>query len=450
MRLLVFTTDRSDEALAAVAEDFGHVRRGTARAVVQPTSAADVAEALTAAASAGSAVTVRGTGHSAGGQAVPHDSTVLDLTRLNSVGRVDIEGRTVACDGGTTLRQLVQATLPLGLLPRPLTTLLDLSVGGILGIGGGVGPSSHLFGAIASNVVEMQVVTADGSFHDCSRTMEPELFEAVLGGLGVCGVIVGARLRLRRAKSRVRTYYLLYEDHRRWIADQRLIADSGADAIEGFCSALPQGMRGTGGQRSGFVHWFFPLHVAIEFDDEEPKLPDGIAPYRVLAVEDDDIGFFPGRHDARFETMRRIGAWDRAHPYVSAFIDREALAEVLPAVLDALPLSLGDGYRGGFLFDRADAPPLLALPSSDDLAFFSIMYPQIAPEQLADALDVHQAISDLLTGAGGKRYAADWMGEMDAAAWRVRLSDRYEAWMVARRTYDPNDVFRSALLSDLR
>jgi cytokinin dehydrogenase len=148
--------------------------------------------------------------------------------------------------------------------------------------------------------------------------------------------------------------------------------------------------------------------------------------------------------------MRRIGAWDRAHPYVSAFIDREALAEVLPAVLDALPLSLGDGYRGGFLFDRADAPPLLALPSSDDLAFFSVMYPQIAPEQLADALDVHQAISDLLTEAGGKRYAADWLGEMDAAAWRVRLSDRYEAWMVARRTYDPNEVFRSALLSDLR
>jgi cytokinin dehydrogenase len=196
----------------------------------------------------------------------------------------------------------------------------------------------------------------------------------------------------------------------------------------------------------GFVTWFFPLHVAIEFDEREPALPDGIAPYRVLAVEDDEIGFFPGRHDARFELMRKVGAWRQAHPYVSAFIDRGALSDVLPTVLDLLPLSLGDGYRGGFLFDRRDAPPMLALPSSDDVAFFSIMYPQIAPEQLADALNVHERISEVLIHAGGKRYAADWMGEMDVVAWRTRLGDQYDRWVSARKTYDPEGVFRSALL----
>jgi cytokinin dehydrogenase len=447
-RFVAFTTDSSDEALAAVAEDFGHVRRGTARGVVRPTSVAEVSEVVRAAASAGSALTVRGTGHSAGGQAVPHDSTVLDLTRVNAVGRIDIEAGTVVCEGGTTLRQLVEAVLPLGFLPRPLTNLLDLSVGGVLGIGGGVGPSSHLFGALASNVIKMRVVTADGTLHECSPTVETDLFEAVLGGLGACGVIVAARLRLRRARSRVRTFYLLYDDHERWIADQRLIADAGAEAIEGSCSALPQGLRGTGGRRSAFVHWFFPLHVAMEFDDAEPELPGDVNPYRILAVEDDDIGSFPGRHDARFETMRRIGAWSRAHPYVSAFIDRNALAEVLPAVLDALPLSLGDGYRGGFLFDRTDAPPLLALPSSNDVTFFSIMYPQILPELLTAALEAHEAIGELLIQAGGKRYAADWMGEMDEGRWRARLGDRYETWMKARRAYDPGGVFTSKLLSD--
>jgi len=438
--------DRSEEALAGVAEDFGHIYRGTARGVVHPRSAEEVSEAVVASAAAGSGVTVRGTGHSAGGQAVPRDSTVFDLSRLNSVGDVEVEDMTVSCDAGATLRQLVEATLPLGLLPRPLTNLLDLSVGGVLGVGGGVGPSSHVFGAIASNVEEIRIVTGDGVEHRCSRTTEPELFEVAIGGLGTCGVIVAARLRLRRAKSRVRTFYLLYDDHRRWLADQRWIADSGVDAIEGFCSASPQGLRGVGGQRGGFVTWFFPLHVAIEFDDQEPALPDGIAPYRVLAVEDDEIGFFPGRHDARFDMMRQAGAWQQAHPYISAFIDRETLSDVLPEVLDLLPLSLGDGYRGGFLFNRRDAPPMLALPSSDDVAFFSIMYPQIAPEHLADALDVHEQISEVLTHAGGKRYAADWMGEMDEVAWRARLGDQYDAWAAARKTYDPGGVFRSALL----
>ncbi len=144
--------------------------------------------------------------------------------------------------------------------------------------------------------------------------------------------------------------------------------------------------------------------------------------------------------------MRKVGAWGQAHPTISAFIDREALSDVLPEVLDLLPLSLGDGYRGGFLFDRRDAPPMLALPSSDDVAFFSIMYAQIAPERLADALDVHERISEVLMQAGGKRYAADWLGKMDEAAWRSRLGDRYDAWASARKTYDPAGVFRSALL----
>jgi cytokinin dehydrogenase len=367
---------------------------------------------------------------------------------MNAVGPVDAEAMTVRCQAGATLRQLVAATLPRRLLPRPLTNLLDLSVGGVLAIGGGVGPSSHMHGAIAANVVDMEVATGDGVLHRCSRSVEPELFQAVLGGLGTCGVIVSAKLRLRPVKPRVRTFYLLYDDLRRWIDDQRLLADVGADAIEGFCSSAPQGLRGVGGKRAGFVQWFFPLHVAIEFDAREPELPDGIAPYRVLAVEDDAIEFFPPRHDARFETMQRIGAWDRPHPYVSAFVDRRALAEVLPAVLDALPLALGDGYRGGFLFERQDAPAQLALPTSSDLAFFSVMYPQVAPELLPEALDVHARLAELLTGAGGKRYLADWMGEVDEEGWRAHFGPAYDGWVKARHAFDPDRVFTSALIRD--
>ncbi len=178
------------------------------------------------------------------------------------------------------------------------------------------------------------------------------------------------------------------------------------------------------------------------------ELPDGIAPYRVLAVEDDAIEFFPPRHDARFETMQRMGAWDRPHPYVSALIDRRTLAEVLPAVLDALPLALGDGYRGGFLFERQDAPAQLALPTSSDLAFFSVMYPQVAPELLPEALDVHARLAELLTGAGGKRYLADWMGEVDDDGWRAHFGPAYDGWVKARHAFDPERVFTSALIRD--
>jgi hypothetical protein len=148
--------------------------------------------------------------------------------------------------------------------------------------------------------------------------------------------------------------------------------------------------------------------------------------------------------------MRRMGAWDRAHPYVSAFIDRRALAEVLPAVLDALPLALGDGYRGGFLFDQHDAPAQLALPTSRDLAFFSVMYPQVPPELLPEALDAHARLAALLTGAGGKRYLGDWMGEVDDDRWRAHFGPAYDGWVKARHAFDPDRVFTSALIRNAR
>ena len=62
------------------------------------------------------------------------------------------------------------------------------------------------------------------------------------------------------------------------------------------------------------------------------------------------------RHDMRFEMVKRLGAWELPHPYISAFIGADALAEILPAVLDALLLFLGDANRGAFFMVADNAP----------------------------------------------------------------------------------------------
>lgn len=438
--------DQPSVSSTVAVEDFGHVVTGTARGVVRPVSPEEVGEVIREAIASGSKVTLRGVGHSAGGQAVPADSVVLDMSSLNGIGPVDSSGMTIRCQAGATLRQIVDATLPHGLLPRVLTNLLDLTVGGILGVAGGIGPASLRHGSLSATVTELDVVTGDGVIHRCSRSLGPELFGSVIGGLGLAGAIVSAELALRRIKQRVRTFYLLYDDLDRWLDDQRLLADANVDAMEGFCSAAPQGLRGVGGQRTGFVHWLYPLQVAIEYEDREPELPGAIHPYRVLGVEDDDIRFFPTRHDPRFELMRRIGAWERPHPYVSAFIDRQELNEVLPAVLNSLPTFLGDGHRGVFLVDRTGSPPLLALPISDDVAFFSVIYPQVLPPFLDAALEAFARVGELLADAGGKRYVADWLGDPDEASWQAHFGAEYGRWIQARAAYDPHGIFCSALV----
>jgi FAD/FMN-containing dehydrogenase len=147
--------------------------------------------------------------------------------------------------------------------------------------------------------------------------------------------------------------------------------------------------------------------------------------------------------------MKRLGAWERPHPYVSALIDRTALAEALPAVLDALPLSLGDAYRGGFPLDASNAPPLLARPAGNDLAFFAVMYLQVAPDLLPVALEAHERVRRLLLDAGGKRYGPDWTGEIGQQDWREHLGDEYERWVKARRRFDPASVFTSMIIRSI-
>jgi len=369
------------------------------------------------------------------------ESVVVDLSQMRGVGSMELERGTIRCEAGALLRDVAAATLEHGLLPRALTNLLDLTVGGLLSVGG-VGPGSHRHGPLIANVASLEVVTGDGSLQCCSRSENRELYDAVLGGLGRCGAIVSAELELRPVRSRVRTYYLLYDDARRWIEDQRALArTAGVTSMEGFCSPSMQGLRGTGGQRAGFAEWFFPLQVSLEFDEAPLELPSDLSPYRVVHVEDDEIAYFPARHDMRFEAVRRLGAWERPHPYIGAFIGAEALVEVL----DTLPL--GEGHRGTFFVAADEVPPLMALPEADEVVFIAVIYPQVLPQFLDDTLRAFERAGDLLVEAGGKRYVADWLGDMSEQDWRLHFGRRHDWWLESKRRFDPHRVFNSLLLA---
>src|SRR6266581_8509208 len=148
------------DALERVAEDFGHVVRGEPAGVVRPRSEQEVAALVRDACAAGGRLTVRGAGHSFGGQSLPARSVVVDMSGLTGVELAG-DGELVRCGAGATLRDVVAATFPHGALPRVLTNLLDLTVGGLLSVGG-IGPGSQRYGPVVSNVASMVVVTGQG------------------------------------------------------------------------------------------------------------------------------------------------------------------------------------------------------------------------------------------------------------------------------------------------
>jgi len=106
-------------------------------------------------------------------------------------------------------------------------------------------------------------------------------------------------------------------------------------------------MRRTPAGRRPFATWTYGLHVSIEYDatsapNAEQALA-GLTPARVVHVEDEETNAFPTRFDARFESMRRLGAFAQAHPIFESFLRRDLRLTAPPG---QLTVAFGGDSRG--------------------------------------------------------------------------------------------------------
>jgi len=137
-------------------------------------------------------VSIRGGGHNAGGLGVCDDGLVIDLSRMRSI-RVDPANRTVRVDGGCTWGDVDHATHPFG-LAVPSGIISTTGVGGLT-LGGGIGHLSRKYGLTVDNLLEADLVLADGSFAKASAEENKDLFWAIRGGGGNFGVVTSFLFR---------------------------------------------------------------------------------------------------------------------------------------------------------------------------------------------------------------------------------------------------------------
>ena len=147
--------------------------------------AADVIEAVRFARSEGMPLSVRGGGHNGPGLALVEGGLVIDLSSMDGV-RVDPAARTVRVEGGATWGDVDHATQAFG-LATPSGILSTTGVGGLT-LGGGHGYLSRRFGLTVDNLLEADVVLADGRLVKASAHENPDLFWAIRGGGGNFGV----------------------------------------------------------------------------------------------------------------------------------------------------------------------------------------------------------------------------------------------------------------------
>ncbi|MGD8414939.1 MAG: FAD-binding oxidoreductase [Candidatus Latescibacterota bacterium] len=137
-------------------------------------------------------VSIRSGGHNAAGLGVCDDGLVIDLSEWKSV-RVDPSDNTIRAEPGCTLGDLDHATHPYG-LAVPTGMLSTTGVGG-LALGGGVGHLSRKYGLTVDNIIEADVVLADGSIATANKDQHKDLFWAIRGGGGNFGVITSFKFQ---------------------------------------------------------------------------------------------------------------------------------------------------------------------------------------------------------------------------------------------------------------
>ncbi len=443
-----------DEVRTLYRSDFGRMVDNLPGAVARCTSAEEVAEVIRFCRDRQIPIVPRGQAHTQSGQATTDRGVVLDTSSMQTIHEIDEAAEIATVDSGVVWRDLVQATVERGLVPRVLTNNLGVSIGGTLSMAG-LGVASFRYGTQADNVDELQVVTGEGEIVVCSREQNRELFDMVRCSLGQFGIITRAKVRLRRFKPLVRKYYLLYDDLGALMEDAKKVMNPENltfSSLESWCTPCFQGIRKIGegmelweGVQT-FAVWMYPLHLTVEYEaGQEPDdaaVLQGLKPYKHVETSEFTQLEFCERMVPVFDLWRRGGYWNMAHPWMETTLPWDTAQEYIEAVLsNTPPQALGPG--GHVLLWPARTAgsdvPLFMHPEGEYVMGWGIL-PGVPHEYLERALANLDMASELSIHYGGKRYLSGYVTFDTAEKWANHYGDQWERVLAAKKRFDPDRV----------
>ena len=397
------------ETREAAANDWGREIHRPPAAVLKPTSATDVARLVTYANKNHLKIAMRGQGHSVCGQAQVLSGIVIDSSTLNSVrwqGKDQLDAQP-----GAQWDSVARTALQQSRTPPVMPDALMLTVGGTLSAGG-TGETSCRFGAQVDHVLELDVVTGRGDLVTCSPSRNEELFHMVLAGLGQCGIIVRARLRLVDAPKYVLRRTSTYGDSDALVGEAARVANAGA---------VP--MLGGEITKDSDGRWRMALVVGT-FSDE-PSLP------------------YWDYLDRRTASVAATKAKGIPNPSLALVLPERSVQSFLSSVLSD-PEAAAGIWRIELLpmITVYFKQPLHVLPEGT-LVFTVRLQRRASAENAPDhkaMVLVNRALAQRCIAAGGKIYPPhapvlsrqQWQQHYGAQTW--------QRFAVAKRRFDPNNV----------
>jgi len=160
--------------------------------LLRPTSADELAAAVKTAAEQGKKLKAVGSGHSFTGCSVP-EQVMIRLDGLSSITNADKESGRVTVGAGTDLRKLNAGLAAFDLAMANLGDIDKQTISGAISTGTH-GTGARL-GGLATQVVALDLVTADGSVLHCSAEENADVFNAARISVGALGVITSLTLQ---------------------------------------------------------------------------------------------------------------------------------------------------------------------------------------------------------------------------------------------------------------
>ncbi len=171
---------------------WGDSRRSPA-SLLRPATAEDLRAAVVALPPGGRGAIARGMGRSYGDAAQRSGGWVLDTTALKHF-ELDRASGTVTAEAGVTIGELLDVLVPAGWMVPVVPGTQHVSVGGA--IASDIHGKNHgTTGTFGSHVESLALLTPTGDVLE----LEPgdSVFAATLGGMGLTGIVLSARIKLR-------------------------------------------------------------------------------------------------------------------------------------------------------------------------------------------------------------------------------------------------------------
>ncbi len=126
--------------------------------------------------------------------------TTITTLKYDKIISFDTENGVLECESGLTLDKILEVIVPRGWFLPVTPGTKFITVGGA--VGSDVhGKNHHVDGSFSNQVIEMDVMLSDGRVFTCSKSLNPDLFWATCGGMGLTGLVTRVKFNLKKIET---------------------------------------------------------------------------------------------------------------------------------------------------------------------------------------------------------------------------------------------------------